>query len=308
MLPLTLLVLAAGMGSRYGGLKQLDPVGPSGETILDYSVFDAQRAGFERVVFIIRRDFAALFETAIAARLRQHIAVDLAFQEQDDLPVPAAGAAARQKPWGTGQAVWCAREVISGPFAVINADDFYGRRAYEKLAGELRRLQARPRSAAPEFTLVAYELGRTLSENGTVSRGLIATDGSTLRHLEETHGLVRTPRGIESTGAVTAAPAPLPPASLVSMNFWGFTPAIFPLLREHLVRFLGEPDAATREFYLPGAVSAMVQAGEATVQVVPTDESWFGVTYREDRPAVATAIATQVSHGAYPSPLWVPSA
>jgi hypothetical protein len=301
---LTLLVLAAGMGSRYGGLKQLDAIGPSGETILDYSVFDAQRSGFDRVVFVIRRDFAAAFEAAIATKLRRRMAVELVFQERDDLPVAADGASGRTKPWGTGQAVWCARHAISGPFAVINADDFYGRRAYATLADELRRLQAQPLMAVPEFTLVAYELGRTLSENGAVSRGLIATDGPRLRQIEETHGLVRTARGIESATGVAAMAAPLSPASLVSMNLWGFTPALFPLLRERLVRFLGEPDAVTHEFYLPGAISAMVQAGAATVRVVPTDESWFGVTYREDRAGVATAIATQVSHGAYPSPLW----
>lgn len=295
------------MGSRYGGLKQLDSVGPSGETILDYSVFDARRAGFDRVVFVIRRDFAAAFEATIVAKLRPHVAVDLVFQEPDDLPVPSAGAAERKKPWGTGQAVWCARHAITGPFAVINADDFYGRRAYATLAGELRRLAAFPRTAAPEFTLVAYELGRTLSENGAVSRGLVAAEDAKLRHLEETHGLVRTPRGIEAGNETNAAGRTLSPAALVSMNLWGFTPSLFPLLQEQLTKFLGEPDAVTREFYLPGAVSAMVTKGTATVQVVPTDESWFGVTYREDRPAVATAIATQVAGGSYPSPLWTHS-
>lgn len=301
---LTLLVLAAGMGSRYGGLKQLDSVGPSGETILDYSVFDACRAGFDRVVFVIRRDFAAAFEAAIATKLRHHVAVELVFQERDDLPVSPANAAARNKPWGTGQAVWCARHAITGPFAVINADDFYGRRAYATLAGELRRLATLPPATTPEFTLVAYELGRTLSEHGAVSRGLVTAEGARLRHLEETHGLVRTARGIEAGNETGTAGRPLSPTALVSMNLWGFTPALFLLLREQLAGFLGEPDAAAREFYLPGAVSALVAAGAATVAVVPTDESWFGVTYRADRPAVATAIATQVAGGAYPSPLW----
>lgn len=304
---LTLLVLAAGMGSRYGGLKQLDSVGPSGETILDYSVFDAQRAGFDRVVFVIRRDFAAAFEAAIVTKLRRHIAVELVFQERDDLPVLVTGAAERKKPWGTGQAVWCARHAIAEPFAVINADDFYGRGAYKTLAGELQRLKTRPRTASPEFTLVAYELDRTLSENGAVSRGLISADGATLRRIEETHGLIRTPRGIAVGDGTAPEVATLAPAALVSMNLWGFTPTLFPLLGEQLGRFLDEPDAATREFYLPAAVSTLVATGEATVRVVPTDESWFGVTYREDRPAVAIAIATQVFGGAYPSPLWTHS-
>jgi NDP-sugar pyrophosphorylase family protein len=304
---LSLLVLAAGMGSRYGGLKQLDPVGPSGETILDYSVFDAIRAGFSRVVFVVRRGFAPEFEATIAARQRPRVAVDLVCQELDDLPA-AVDVTDRKKPWGTGHAVWCARHALTGPFAVINADDFYGRRAYVKLADELRRLEARPNHALSEFTLVAYELGRTLSENGAVSRGVIDTDGPTLRHIEETHGLVRTAQGIEGrtvNGDSTVISA-LAPSSLVSMNLWGFTPAIFPLLDEYLSAFLAQPDALQREFYLPAAVSAFVGAGHAMVKVVPTDESWFGVTYREDRSTVAAAIAARVSQGLYPSPLWSP--
>lgn len=294
---LTLLVLAAGMGSRYGGLKQLEPVGPSGETILDYSVFDARRAGFERIVFVIRRDFAADFDSVVRTRLERHLAVAVVCQELADLPGGRAVPAERQKPWGTGQAVWAARNVVAGPFAVINADDFYGRDAYQQLATELRRPQD---SNLPQFALVAYELGRTLSEHGSVSRGIVQAADGWLGRIDETHGLARSGEAVEAGGAAER----LNPDTPVSMNLWGLTPAVFPLLEKSFGAFLDEPDAAKREFYLPGAVSSMVRDGEARVRVLRTGESWFGITYREDRPAVATAIQAQVSAGAYPTPLW----
>lgn len=289
---LTLLVLAAGLGSRYGGLKQLAPVGPAGETILDYSVHDAVQAGFDRVVFVIRRDFAPEFEEVVARRWRERVAVGVVFQELVELPQAAGPFPDRKKPWGTGQAVWCARKAIDGPFAVINADDFYGRGSYEQLAGRLPRGTG---GAIPEFLLVAYELGRTLSAHGGVSRGLVHARNGRLERLEETHGLRRSAAGITSaTGVPQREDAP------VSMNLWGFTPAVFGLLEKGFGRFLTAPDASAREFYLPEAVSDMVAEGTAAVRVVSTVESWLGVTYREDHPVVARAIQERAARGLYP--------
>jgi hypothetical protein len=291
----TLLVLAAGMGSRYGGLKQIDPVGPSGETILDYAVFDALRAGFGRVVFVIRRDFEEVFREQIGARYAGQAVVDYVFQTSNALPggfVPPAG---REKPWGTGHAVWCARETIRGPFAVVGADDFFGAEAFRQLAKFLAR-PAVPPGGPHRFAMVGYRLDRTLSEHGTVSRGLcrVGPDGK-LVSIEERHGI---------DGAALAA-AGLRGDETVSMNCFGFTPALFPALEAQLREFLaargGEPKS---EFYLPAAVSTMIAQGTATVDVLPTGDSWFGVTNRADKPRVEAALAALVEAGAYPRKLF----
>lgn len=289
-----LLILAAGIGSRYGGLKQLDAVGPSGETMLDYAVFDARREGFDRVVFVIRRDFEAEFRARIGARYARSMRVDYVFQEIEALPAGFAASAGRVKPWGTGHAVWCARTVLDGPFAVINADDFYGRDAYVQLDGFLR---AGSGSGAARFALIGFRLAETLSGNGSVARGLckVARDGA-LRSV------------IERTGIVRAAVGPgreFSGEEIVSMNCWGFTPDLFPLLERRLVEFLRQQQGADpkAEFYLPTAVSSMVTAGQATVSVLPTRAQWFGVTYREDKPRVAAAIRALVAVGEYPSML-----
>jgi choline kinase len=299
---LTLVVLAAGMGSRYGGLKQIDPMGPAGETVLDYTVFDAVRAGFGRVVFVIRRDFEAEFRAAIGARFAgRGVVVDYVFQALDALPAGHTLPAGRAKPWGTGHAVWCAREALSGPFAVVNADDFYGAQAFARLAEFLRAADAARTAGAtktPEFAMVGFRLANTLSEHGAVSRGVCAVgaDG-VLAGIEEHTGILAAEVG-EGAGCKYK------PDTIVSMNCWGFTADFLPRLDARWRAFLAAHGTSEKtEFYLPFAVNELLAAGEARVRVLPTGDSWFGVTYREDKPRVQAAIAALVAGGAYPSPL-----
>ncbi len=292
----TLLVLAAGMGSRYGGLKQIDPVGPAGETILDYAVFDAIRAGFGRVVFVIRRDFEEAFRTLVAAKYAGRIQVDTVFQALDALPPGAALPAGREKPWGTGHAVWCARDAISEPFAVIGADDFFGRDAFVQLATFLRSPAAAGATPAA-FAMVGYRLANTLSENGAVARGVctVGTDNR-LQTVVENTGILRTDvgPGRKFTGE-----------EIVSMNCWAFTPAFFPALDRQWREFIAARGTELKsEFYLPEAVSQQIAAGTATVEVRPTSAEWFGVTFREDKPRVQAALAALAAHGDYPVPLF----
>jgi len=289
----TLLVLAAGMGSRYGGLKQIDPVGPSGETILDYSVFDALRAGFGRVVFVIRRDFEETFKEKIGAKYVGRIAVDYVFQSVDALPPGITVPTGREKPWGTGHATWCAREALHEPFAVINADDFYGADSFRQLAGFLNNAQG------AQAAMVGFQLAKTLSENGAVSRGVcdVAVDGG-LRGVTEHTGILPAEVGLGRKFAGE---------TIVSMNCWGFTPEIFPRLDERFRAFLVRAlvDAPLKaEFYLPGSISDLIARNETTVQVLPTTSSWFGVTYRDDKPRVVAALAELVQKGQYPQKLW----
>ena len=294
----TLLVLAAGMGSRYGGLKQLDAVGPSGETILDYAVFDAIRAGFGRVVFVIRREFEVSFRTQVAAKYAGRVRVDYCFQSLDALPAGFTPPAGREKPWGTGHAVWCAREAVNEPFAVIGADDYFGRDAFEKLAAYL---STNPKSDIlnPKFAMVGYRLANTLSENGAVSRGVCAaTADGTLQRVVEHTGILR-----EEVG--TGAGKKFTGEEIVSMNCWAFTPALFTALDRQFTEFLKTRGSELKsEFYLPEAVSQQIAAGEASVRVLPTTASWFGVTYREDKPRVQAALAGQVANGTYPGSLF----
>lgn len=288
---LTLVVLAAGMGSRYGGLKQIDPVGPGGETVLDYAVFDALRAGFTRVVFVIRRDFEALFREKIGARYAGRAAVDYVFQSLDALPPGFTPPAGREKPWGTGHAVWCARAALGENFAVINADDFYGADSFAQLA---RFLTA---ARGGDFAMVGFRLANTLSEHGVVSRGVTAAGPDLeLRSIVEHTGIApeEVGPGRKFSGE-----------EIVSMNCWGFTPALFAGLDAQFREFLAARGGeAKSEFYLPAAVSAMIGRGEAKVRVLPTASTWFGVTYREDKPRVQAAIAGLVQAGLYPEKLW----
>ena len=295
-MPLTLVVLAAGMGSRYGGLKQIDPVGPSGETMLDYAVFDALRAGFTRVVFVIRRDFEALFREKIGARYAGRATVDYVFQSLDLLPPTYAPPPGREKPWGTGHAVWCAREAIRENFAVINADDFYGADSFSRLAEFLGRDAAA--GETPEFAMVGFRLANTLSEHGVVSRGIATVGGADdeLRSIVEQTGIAAADVGEGRTFSGD---------EIVSMNCWGFTPAIFPGLDAQFRDFLTEEAGPKSEFYLPAGVSAMIGLDQARVRVLPTESAWFGVTYREDKPRVAAAIAELVQAGSYPASLWI---
>lgn len=284
-----LVILAAGMGSRYGGLKQVDPMGPGGETVLDYAVYDARRAGFSRVVFVIRKDFEDIFREKVGSRCARLLDVTYAYQELNDLPdafVERRLADGRQKPWGTGHAVWCARHTVREPFAVINADDFYGEDSFRRLAAFLKANQGTAR-----YAMVGFRLDQTLSEHGSVSRGVASVKDGRLLGLEERTGIQSADVG---RGAYRGD-------EVVSMNCWGFQPGVFAQLGEQLTQFLAargtEPKA---EFYLPAAIASLVAAGQAEVEILPTHSRWFGVTYREDRPGVVKAIEELIRNGTYP--------
>ncbi|MDR1280229.1 MAG: NTP transferase domain-containing protein [Opitutaceae bacterium] len=300
---LTLLVLAAGMGSRYGGLKQVDPMGPSGETVLDYSVYDAIRAGFDRVLFVIRRDFGEAFRASVGARFAGRIRVDYVFQSLDALPAGHTVPVGRTKPWGTGHAVWCAREALGDDaFAVVNADDFYGADSFARLAAFLRAVGAATTATPPEYAMAGFTLGNTLSEHGAVSRGVCEVDThGLLAGIEEHTGILAAEVGPAGAGLATK----YRPATIVSMNCWGFTSAFLPQLDACWRGFLQTHGAEEKtEFYLPFAVNDLLRAGVARVRVLPTGSQWFGVTWREDKPRVQAAIAALVAAGDYPSPLW----
>lgn len=297
----TLLVLAAGMGSRYGGLKQIDPMGPSGETILDYSVFDALRAGFGRVVFIIRPDFERDFRERVASRFASKVEVDFAFQTLDRLPAGFSPPAGREKPWGTTHAILCAREQVRTPFAVINADDFYGRGSYAVLGADLAAMDAR----TTDYSMVGFTLKNTLSDHGTVARGVCRTgqDGR-LTDIRELTKIVRKEGGAEHRGD-DGEVVTLTGEEPVSMNMWGFAPSVFPLLEEDFSAFLATRGGELRsESYIPITVGSLIRSSKATCRVLRTESAWFGVTYREDKPKVQASILSLVSGGDYPRNLW----
>jgi len=282
----TLVVLAAGMGSRYGGLKQLDPVGPRGEIILDYSVRDALAAGFGKVVFVIRREMAELFREAVGARYEEIVEVAYAFQELEPLPGGRVSPPGRNKPWGTGQAVLSAASVVREPFAVINADDYYGPSGFQALSGFLSD------KTEGHYAMVGYRLDRTLSENGTVSRGICSVDGEgkLLEITERTSIARRADRVIEAEGNPLLA---LTGEEPVSMNFWGFTPDLFAKLERLFQEFLEERGEDPKaEFYLPAAVSSLIATGEVMVTMLGTPDAWYGLTYPEDKPTVVEALAS----------------
>ncbi len=301
---LTLVVLAAGMGSRYGGLKQLDPVGPYGEVLLDYSVFDAIRAGFDRVVFVIQHAFESAVREKILSRYANHVRADLAFQELDMLPAGFTVPPDRRKPWGTAHATLCAETAVGGtPFAVINADDFYGRGAYRRLAEFLRTV---PGGGPERCALVGYRLRNTLSEHGTVARGVcrVGPDHQ-LIEAEELTAIAPLPGGGAENTFPDGSKRRLSGDEFVSMNMWGFRPSIFDHLRAGFERFLRERgDDPKAEWYIPTAVTEFIRAGVAQCQVLPTDETWFGVTYRDDKPRVEESLRRLIAAGAYPAPLW----
>lgn len=300
-----LVILAAGMGSRFGGLKQVQPVGPHGELIIEYSIFDALRAGFDRLVLVIRKDIEADFRATIGRRLESRMAVDYVFQEIDDVPRMDGGRsktaplqiAARTKPWGTGHAVLAARDVVKRPFAVINADDFYGAAGYRALAAHF----AKSRDCA----LVGYPLRQTLSEHGTVSRGICAIEGpDRLRSITELTKIEKTADGARYTDADGLAHR-LTGEETVSMNFWGFTPAVLPQLQGLFEEFLAARGADPKaEFYLPTALSTLNERGAANIALLRSEDAWFGITYREDLPTATNAVRDLVSTGRYPAPLW----
>jgi UTP-glucose-1-phosphate uridylyltransferase len=295
---LTLVVLAAGLGRRFGGLKQFEPVGPAGEALMDYSVLDAFRAGFTRAVFVVRRDIRDHFERSAAVRYRAHVEVVTVLQEGDALPSGCAARAGRQRPWGTAHAVLAAREAVTGPFAVLNADDLYGPEALGQVAAFLG-------AAHPgEHAVIGYQLGLAVSPSGRVNRALLEhrADG-TLLQVREVEDLVQDPDGWYS-GRAAGAVIRLSPRALVSMNLWGFTPGIFPVLENALRRFLTEGPREEAECHLPGAVQDGVAGGTTRVRVLPTTSRWCGMTHPSDRDWVRSRVAELVSAGVYPERLW----
>ncbi len=299
---MTLVILAAGMGSRYGGLKQIDPITDNNEFIIDFSIFDAVKAGFDKVVFIIKEENYEAFRDTVGARVEPYIKVEYAFQSLDKLPKGFSIPEGREKPWGTSHAVLCAREFIDDNFAVINADDFYGRDAFIKLAQHLSSIKA----TDTNYCMIGYILRNTLTENGTVSRGKCVTnDSGMLSSITEltkikTDGEDALYLGEDGEWHALAG------NTIVSMNCWGLTPAIFDSLESGFVRFLsGEGGKALKsEYYLPGAVDDMMHEGKCDVKVIATTASWYGVTYSEDKPAVKASLRRLMESGEYPEKLW----
>jgi hypothetical protein len=294
----TLLILAAGMGSRYGGLKQIDPVGPNGEVIIDYSIYDALRAGFGKLVFVIRHDFEQEFREIVGARFEKRVPVEYVYQELDKLPPGFSVPTGRTKPWGTTHAILLAEDAIREPFAAINADDFYGREAYQVLAQHLT-------SGTTDYAMVGFILRNTLSKFGSVARGVSRVDGNNyLTSIVEMLKIEPDGGGAKNTGADRAI-IRLNGDEAVSMNFWGFTPAVFGQLRTQFTAFLKTSGQEQKsECYIPATVGELVTAGRAKVKVLRTNDSWFGVTYREDRPRVVESIRQLIARGDYPEKLW----
>ena len=299
---LTLVVMAAGVGSRYGGLKQIDSFGPSGEVVMEYSVYDALRAGYDRVVFIIRKDFETQFREKLGRKIERAVDTDYVFQSIDRLPPSFTLPEGRTKPWGTAHALLACRDAVATAFTAINADDFYGPSTYEIMARYLRE----PGDGEFDYAMVGYSLVNTLSEHGHVARGVCrpGPDGY-LIDIRELHKIRRFPDAVKfsENGADWV---PLAEDSLVSMNFWGFRPSLFDELERRFPEFLrAHADTlAKAEFLIPEAVGELVREGRARVRVLPTPERWFGVTYPEDRPVVEAAILDRVGRGIYPADLW----
>ena len=297
----TLFVLAAGMGSRYGGLKQLDPLGPNGETIMDYSIYDAVKSGFGKVVFVIRKDFEQDFREKILSKYEGHVPVEVVFQSIDKLPGGYKCPDDRTKPWGTNHAVLMGKEVIREPFAVINASDFYGRDAFEVIAREHQR----PRDRKGDYCMVGFRVVNTMTENGSVARGVCETrDGLLTSVVERTaisydadHNIVFTDEnGVERH---------LEPNTPVSMNLWGFTPDYFEYSDREFRRFLDKDiNTPKAEFFIPLCIDALINNGEATVKVLDTTSKWFGVTYAADRDGVVAKFAELHENGTYPAKLF----
>ena len=297
----TLFVLAAGMGSRYGGLKQLDGLGPHGETIMDYSIYDAIQSGFGKVVFVIRKDFEQEFREKILSKYESKIPTEVVFQSTDALPEGFTCPEDRTKPWGTNHAVLMGKDVIKEPFAVINSDDFYGRNSFEVLAKALSNL---PDDSHDRYFMVGFNVGNTMSESGTVSRGVCETENGLLKSVvertkigyDENHDIIFTEGDIVEK---------LEPTTPVSMNFWGFTPDYFVHSEKSFVNFLNHSiNVPKSEFFIPIVVSELVESGQSTVEVLRTDSKWFGVTYSEDRPAVVEKFAELHRQGIYPEKMF----
>ena len=293
-----LVIMAAGMGSRFGGIKQIEPVGPNGEIILDYSVYDAIEAGFNKVVFIIRKDIEEAFRAAIGDRIEKRIKTEYVFQNMEDLPGGFTVPEGRTKPWGTGQAILACKGVVKEPFAVINADDYYGKEGLRKIHDYL----CNPASvdAKYNFCMAGFEVGNTLSENGTVTRGICQVKEGILTKIVETKEIGK------GDGCAVTPDGNVPLDQPVSMNMWGLTPDIFPELEKRFVTFLGgiEGNELKAEYLIPTIIGDMVDEGCACVHVLKTSDKWFGVTYKEDKALVVESFAGLVEQGVYPRKLW----
>jgi dTDP-glucose pyrophosphorylase len=298
----TLLVLAAGMGSRYGSLKQIDPVGPSGETIIDYSIYDAIRAGFGKVVFIIRKSFEEDFKNIFISKLQPHIQVEYVFQEIDKLPEGLTASPDRTKPWGTAHAVLMAKDAIHEPFAVINGDDFYGSGAFQTMAEYLNSLTTETQT---QYSLVGYQVGNTMSDYGSVSRGICQEDENEFLVSVTERTNIQYVDGKIAYNESDGISVFLNSETLVSMNFWGFTPEYFKQTEALFSDFVkANSESLKAEFYIPYAIDILINNSSASVKVLRSDAKWFGVTYKEDKPLVIEKLAQLIKAGVYPAKLW----
>ncbi|MBO4693192.1 MAG: nucleotidyltransferase [Clostridia bacterium] len=284
----TLVVMAAGMGSRFGGLKQLEPIGPKGEALLDFSVYDAKAAGFNKVVFIIKHAIEKDFKEIVGSRIEKMIDVDYVFQENDDLPEGFVCPQDRIKPWGTGHAVWCCRNIVNTPFAVINADDYYGKSAFRQIYDRLSEQKG-------DYCMVGFRLKNTLTENGSVSRGVCDIENGVLKSVTERTEIVNCKYKDENGEWI-----PMPGDTVVSMNMWGFTPDIFNFADRDLKEFLkAKINVPKSEFYLPSIVSGVMENGQKQVSVLVAEDKWYGVTYKEDKEVVVSALSEKIRNGEY---------
>ena len=300
-----LVVMAAGMGSRYGGMKQIDPVGPHGQAIVDYSLYDARRAGFETVIFVIKHEIEEAFRTAIGDRVAKKMNVKYAFQQLDELPAGVAVPEGRVKPWGTCHAVLAAKDLIDGPFAVINADDYYGPEAFRVIYDYLSTHQD---GTVYDYCMVSYLLKNTVSENGTVSRGVcVANPDGTLHSVTERTGIEKYEGGIRCAALTGEGTEDLPIEAPVSMNLWGFGKSFLEEADRRFAGWLAEnlpKNPLKCEYFLPTVASQLINEGKAAVKILHSPDKWFGVTYREDKPTVVAAIAQKTAEGLYPEDLW----
>jgi hypothetical protein len=300
-----LVIMAAGMGSRYGGLKQIDPVGPAGEVIIDYSLYDAKRAGFETVIFIIKHEIEAQFKAAIGHRISRYMNVKYAYQQLDDLPEGYALPAGREKPWGTAHAILAARDLIDAPFAVINADDYYGPQAFQVIYDYLSTHRDGDKYS---FAMVSYLLKNTTTANGHVARGICVTDeAGNLSSVTERTRIEEFPGGIHFSTDEGSTWVEVDPNTPVSMNLWGFTQSFVTEAKARFARFLDVAlveNPLKGEYFLPSVVTQLLDEGKATCKVLSSHDKWYGVTYQADKPQVTAALQEKTRDGLYPSPLW----